>query len=181
MTLLRKTLVVTGIILITLILVGFFLPRRVSVERAIVVQAPRAAVFDVLNGFGHFNKWSPWAMLDPNAKYTFDGPASGVGARMTWVGDPATMGSGAQEILASDPPARVRLRYDFGAQRAEATFDLSEQDGGTRVVCRLDVDLGNNPVGRYFGLMFDGMIGGDFERGLSGLKAYVEKSAGAAQ
>lgn len=177
MTLLRKTLVVTGIILVSLALVGFLLPRRANVERAIVIHAPRAVVFDVLNDLARFNKWSPWAMLDPNAKYTFSGPAVGVGAKMAWVGDPATMGSGTQEILVSEPPAKIRVRYVFGPQPADATFSLTEEQDGTRVVWSIETDLGNNPVGRYFGLMFDKMIGGDFERGLVGLKSYVEKPA----
>lgn len=174
MSLLRKTLVATGIVLLLLMAVGFLLPRHVRVEREVVVRAPRAAVFDTLNGFSHFNRWSPWAELDPQAKYGYEGPPSGVGSRMTWVGDPATMGSGSQEILAVDPPSRIRVRYEFGTQRAEATFDLTEQGRGTRVVWGLETDLGNNPIGRYFGLMFDGMIGRDFERGLARLKDHIE-------
>ena len=36
-------------------------------------------------------------------------------------------------------------------------------------------DLGNNPIARYVGLMFDKWIGGDYEKGLARLKQVMEQ------
>ena len=36
------------------------------------------------------------------------------------------------------------------------------------------IDLGGNPVNRYFGLIMDKMIGPDFEEGLAKLKEIAE-------
>jgi len=36
-------------------------------------------------------------------------------------------------------------------------------------------DLGNNPIARYAGLMFDKWIGGDYEKGLARLKQVMEQ------
>jgi hypothetical protein len=175
MSFFRKVLLGTGVVLLLTVLVGFFLPSHVRVERAVTITRPRPAVFAILNGFHEFNSWSPWAALDPNAKYTFEGPASGVGAVMNWVGDPATMGSGSQRIVVSDPGTRVQVDIAFGAQaRGLMSYTLADDGTGTRVVLSLDSDLGWNPFARYFGLMFDRMIGGDFERGLAQLKKYAE-------
>ena len=175
MSLFRKVLIGTGIAIVVLALVGFMLPRSVHVERSISIDATPATVFTAVNGFTHFNKWSPWAALAPNAKYTFEGPAAGVGSRMSWVGDPATMGSGSQEIITSEPYGKVQANVDFGSQgKAVATYTITPEGQGTKVVWGFDTDLGSNPVSRYFGLMFDKMVGGDFERGLAGLKKYVE-------
>ena len=175
MSLFRKVLLGTGIVLLLLAIVGFFLPRHVHVERAITVNAPRETVFTIVNGFTHFNKWSPWASLDPNAKYTYEGPTDGKGSRLRWVGDPGTLGSGSMEILTSEPFGRVQAKLDFGPQgNAVITYALAPESQGTRVVMAFDGDLGWNPVSRYFGLMFDKMIGADFERGLAGLKTYAE-------
>jgi hypothetical protein len=52
-------------------------------------------------------KWSPWAALDPNAKYTIEGPEFGVGAKQSWIGDPKTVGSGSQEIVEVKPGESV--------------------------------------------------------------------------
>src|SRR4029079_17993737 len=63
---------------------GLFLPRKAHVERSIVTSAAPATVFEIVNGFRRFNEWSPWARLDPDTKYTYSGPETGVGARMEW-------------------------------------------------------------------------------------------------
>jgi len=175
MSLFRKVLLGIGGVIILLTLAAYLLPRNVHVERSTVIAAPRATVFTIVNSFTHFNKWSPWAALDPTAKYTFEGPVAGVGARMSWVGDPSTMGSGSQVITASTPWEAVTTDIDFGPQgRATGRFTLTAQGPATHVVWALDTDLGMNPVSRYFGLMFDGMIGRDFEKGLAGLKKLAE-------
>ena len=38
----------------------------------------------------------------------------------------------------------------------------------------LDTDMGAGPVGRYFGLMMDSMVGADFAAGLQNLKLLLE-------
>ena len=175
MSLFRKVLLGIGGLLILLTLVAYLLPRNVHVERSTVIAAPRATVFTIVNSFTHFNKWSPWAALDPTAKYTFEGPVAGVGARMSWVGEPSTMGSGSQIITASTPWETVTTDIDFGPQgKATGRFTLTAQGPATHVVWALDTDLGMNPVSRYFGLMFESMVGKDFERGLAGLKKLAE-------
>ena len=175
MRILKKLAIVVALLCAVLIGVALLLPRRVHAERAAVIDAPRATVFALVNGYASFNKWSPWFELDPRAKYTYEGPASGVGAKMSWAGDPKTAGSGSQEIVESRPHELVRTRLDFGSQgTAEAQFILTPEGTGTRVTWGFDTDLGMNPVSRYFGLMMDRMIGSDYEKGLAGLKKLAE-------
>jgi uncharacterized protein YndB with AHSA1/START domain len=175
MTWFRKGLLTVGGLLVVLAVVGMILPRHVHVQRSVVIARPAPAVFAQLNSYAQFNKWSPWADLDPQAKYTFEGPAEGVGATMRWVGDPGTIGSGSQRITASHAPDRVESLVDFGTQGAAVcTFTLVPEGESTRTTWAFDMDLGMNPVSRYFGLMFDGMIGRDWEKGLSRLKTYTE-------
>lgn len=154
---------------------GLLLPRRIHVERSITVAAPRTTVFALVNGFKTFNKWSPWYAMDPGAKYSYQGPDAGVGAKLSWVGSPKTVGRGSQEILESDPPTRVRTKLDFGPKGgAFGQFLLSGAGESTKIVWGFETDLGGNPFGRYFGLLFDRMIGKDFEAGLAALKKYAE-------
>jgi len=155
--------------------VAFLLPQYCHVERATVIAAPPATVFTVVNGFKRFNEWSPWAELDPNAAYTYSGPETGVGAKLAWKGNPKTVGEGSQTITASQPYTSVSIDLDFGAEGvAKAVYSLAPEAGGTRVTWGFDTDLGMNPVSRYFGLMFDGMMGKDFEKGLASLKTLAE-------
>lgn len=155
--------------------VGLFLPRTAHVERSIVIDAPQATVFTVLNGFRQFNRWSPWADIDPNATTTIEGPETGVGAKMRWAGN-AEVGTGSQEILESVPDERIRQRLTFGDFPGDfiTQFTLAAEGGGTRVTWSFDADYGGSIFGRYFGLMADAMLGPDYEKGLGRLKAFVE-------
>ena len=169
--------IVVALIVICLLLagVGMLLPRQAHVERSIVIDAPRATVFALVGGFKQFNKWSPWAALDPNAKYTYEGPEFGVGAKHSWVGDPKTVGSGSQEIVEIEPLERVRMRLEFVDQApASVQFALAPEADGTQLTWSLDTDMGAGPVGRYFGLMMDRWVGRDYEKGLANLKTLAE-------
>lgn len=176
MRILKKIAVVLVIAVVVLVGAAYLLPRNVHVERSAVIDAPQATVFALVNGYRLFNKWSPWADLDPDAEYTYEGPESGVGAKMTWSGDPEKVGSGSQEIIESRPPEMVKTALDLGAQgKATAQFTLLAEGSGTRVTWSLDSDMGMSPVGRYMGMMMDGMLGPQYEKGLASLKGLAEK------
>jgi effector-binding domain-containing protein/uncharacterized protein YndB with AHSA1/START domain len=151
------------------------LPRHSHVERSIDIAAPRATVFVLVDGFKQFNKWSPWAAQDPNARYTIEGPEFGVGAKQSWVGDPKTVGRGSQEIVDVKPMESVTSRLDFGEEgTVTATMLLAPAADGTRVTWSLETDNGAGPIGRWFGLMMDRWIGPDYENGLANLKKLAE-------
>ncbi len=171
-----KNIVIALVVLLGLLAgIGMLLPRQVHVERSIVIDAPRATIFALVDGYKQFNKWSPWAALDPDAKYTSEGPEFGVGAKQSWTGDPKKVGSGSQEIVEVKPMELVKSKLDLGPQGiASVQFALAAEASGTKVTWSLDSDLGAGPIGRYFGLMMDGWIGPDYEKGLAGLKALAE-------
>lgn len=180
---------IKGLIVFLLVLaaaligVAFVLPSSAHVERSITIERPPSVVFAVLNSYRRFNDWSPWAGKDPNAHYTFTGPASGVGAKESWQGDPKTVGSGSQEIVASKTGESVKVALDFGDMgKAAAEFQLTAAGKGTKVTWSLDTQaplaldgkLPWNAVGRYMGLFMDRMVGPDYESGLANLKKLVE-------
>jgi len=170
-----KIVVVVVVIVALLAGIGMLLPRQVHVERSIVIDAPAATVYALVDGFKQFNKWSPWAALDPNTKYTWEGPSFGVGAKQSWSGDPKKVGTGSQEIVEVKPNQMVKSKLDFGDRGlATAQFTLSPEAAGTKVTWGLDSDMGAGPIGRYFGLMMDRMIGADYEKGLASLKTLAE-------
>jgi len=172
---LMKIVLVIVLLVVLLAGIGMLLPRQVHVERQIVIDAPRATVFALVDGYKMFNKWSPWADIDPNAKYQTEGPEFGVGAKQSWVGDPKTVGSGSQEIIEAEPVARVKSRLEFGENPpATAEFVLAPEGSGTQVTWSFESDMGAGPVGRWFGLMMDRFIGPDYEKGLANLKKLAE-------
>jgi len=175
MRLLKRLLLALVALIVLLAGIGWALPRQVHVERSTNIDAPASTIFALVDGFSMFNQWSPWYGLDPSAQYDFRGPARGVGARMTWTGDASTVGSGTQEIIESRPYSHVKSSLDLGSQGAATVeFTLVPDGNHTAVTWALDVDLGMNPVNRYFGLMLEKMVGPDYEKGLWGLKRLAE-------
>lgn len=167
---------VIAVLVALFVAVGFLLPGEVHVERETTIEAPPATVFTIVNGFRQFNRWSPWADIDPeNTEYHYSGPDHGVGARMEWRSDNPNVGSGSQEIVASEPYSRVVTRLDFGEMgTASATFLIEETEtGGSHVTWQFDTRL-EGLVERWMGLLMDGWVGGDYEKGLAGLKALAE-------
>jgi uncharacterized protein YndB with AHSA1/START domain len=173
---LKKALIAIIMLALLLVVVGFLLPAKIHVERSAVIDAPPAVVFDLIDDFHDFNRWSPWAQLDPATRYTFEGPESGVGHRMLWQSDNRNVGSGSQEIIESVPDTLLRTHLDFGAQGvATASFRLEPTGKGTHVTWDLDTDVGSNLPMRYFGLFMDHMVGPDYEKGLDNLKRLAEQ------
>jgi effector-binding domain-containing protein len=156
--------------------VGFFLPRTISVERSVVVKAPQQTVFLVLNSLRAFQKWSPWAKLDPQMAVTFDGPDAGVGQKLSWTSKKRQLGTGSQTITASTPSGSVMTHVDFGKMgAADAGYTLAAADGGVHVSWKFNSDKVKGPIAPYFLLMAKGDVAKDYERGLANLKSFVEK------
>jgi hypothetical protein len=163
-------------LLIAIVGVGALLPDRAHVERSVTVGTPPTRAFEVLNSFRDFSKWSPWHERDPNARYRFDGPESGVGARMSWESSNPQVGKGSQTIAVSEPERRIKVLLDFGPMGQAAAGYLIAPDGaGSRITWTFDTEFGWDLFGRYLGLMMDRWIGPDYERGLANLKKLLER------
>jgi uncharacterized protein YndB with AHSA1/START domain len=180
MKILKGLLVVVVALVALFLVIGLFLPKNAHVERSIATTASPDAVYGIVSGFRRFNEWSPWAGLDPQARYTFSGPATGVGARMEWSSDKPEVGSGSQEITAVEPGRSVTMRLDFAGQSsATSTMVIEPAAGGSLVRWSFDTSYESNFAMRYLGLLFDGMIGADYEKGLSRLKSLAEDASAA--
>jgi len=172
---LKKILYAIAVLVGVLVAIGFVLPRQVHVERSVSIARPAADVFPLANSLRRFNDWSPWVDIDPAAKVTFAGPDSGVGASMHWAGN-SKVGTGTDTIVESVADRHVGLELDFGPQgKATSSIGLAPAGGGTTVTWTLDMDVGAGPIGRYFGLFMDRIIGPDYERGLGRLKVLAER------
>lgn len=175
-----KRLLLTLLVLVLLLIGGaFLLPASAHVERSITIERPVSTLFALLNGYRRFNEWSPWALKDPRARYAISGPPSGVGAKQSWQGDPGTVGSGSQEIVASKADESITTALEFGQMgNAVGQYRFAAAGAATTIVWSFDAQMplaldGNfvgNIVGRYMGLFMDRFVGPDFELGLQRLK-----------
>lgn len=169
---LRKMLIGLGGLIGLLVILTPVLPGTVHVERSIVIARPAATVFTVLDSFVRFHEWSPWD--DPDMTVEHSGPRSGVGARTSWKSE--QFGDGSQEIVASTPYERIEVQLELGSMgQPKAYYQLTPGAEGTSVTWAFDQSYSSFDVmGRWFGLLLPGFIGGDYERGLARLKTLVE-------
>jgi len=167
----NKLLRSSGIVILVLIVIGFILPSKPRVERDVLIDAHAATVFALLNDFAQVSKWSPVLDGDPNAQIDFSGPPRGVDASIYWNGH--IIGQGRQTIIESVPYEKIITKFDSG-ESGSTTFNLSLEDGLTRVAWIHESDYGFNLIGRYFALVQGSIVGTEQAEGLSRLKELAE-------
>lgn len=176
---LKKILIGLAVIVIVFLIVVALQPSAYRVTRSAIVAAPPEAVFPHVNELKKWAAWNPWEKLDPNMKLTYAGPNAGVGASYSWVGN-NEVGEGRMTITESNPNEVIRFKLEFFKPMAgvsDTLFTFQPQGNQTEVTWAMSGK--NNFVGKAFCLFMnmDKMIGGDFEKGLTDLKAIVEQES----
>lgn len=162
-------------IIILLLIISFFLPSKMHVERSLVINAPTEIVFDQINTLKKWEQWSPWIKMDSTLKMTYEGPESGVGAAYRWVGNPKTTGSGKLTISESRPNELIVTDLDLGeGGTGTGGYKFEPADSGVKVTWYMDSEMGLNPVMRYMGVMMKGVMENLFDQGLNDIKKIAE-------
>lgn len=156
--------------------IGLLLPGQYQVQRHIVISAPPAKIYPYLATVKQWPEWSAWTTAqDPTITYTYEGPASGVGAISRW--EAKTLGQGEMKLTAADPLTGVAfdLCFEHGQYLCTGAIRFAPTDAGTQLTWSLEGDAGANPINRWFNLLMDGMVGPDLETGLAQLKRLTER------
>jgi hypothetical protein len=171
-------IVIATIVVVFVIIVGIR-PADFRVARSAAISAPAAIVFAQVNDLHKWEAWSPWAKLDPAARNTFEGPTAGTGAIFSWSGN-NKVGEGRMTITESRPSSLIGIKLKFLRPfKATNTAEFTFQTEGDQTVVTWSMAGRNNFMTKAFGLFVncDKMIGGDFEKGLAGLKSLAETTA----
>jgi len=185
-----KILSVVLILVLAVLALATMKPRRIQLQRSIVIAAPPERIFPLLDDFHQWNAWAPGDKDDPTMQRTYSGAVAGVGAASEWKGRGST-GAGRMAITDAAPNARVVVTVDFARPFVAHninTFTLEPAGGAsafsqnaspntsaTKVTWSFD---GSNvfmmKVMSVF-LSMDHFMGQHFEDGLANLKAAAEK------
>src|SRR5437773_6248449 len=106
-----KILLGVAVVIILLIIVIALQSNKFRIARSVLISAPPQTVFNQINDFHKWEAWSPWLKLDPNVKTTYEGPASGPGAKYSWSGN-KKIGAGRMTILETNPPTLIRIKLE---------------------------------------------------------------------
>lgn len=151
-------------------------PNEFYFSRSITINASSEKIFPLVEDLHHWQKWSPWAKLDPNAKLEYTGAQQGVGSSYTWDGNDQ-VGKGTMTIIETKVNELVRFRLDFEKPMKgtnEASFTFNETNDKTLVTWTM---TGQNS---FFGKLMkvtglcERFMGEQFNKGLNQLKSLAE-------
>jgi hypothetical protein len=168
----RILIIVIGAIIVLFLAVGLFLPSKAHVERSITINTPVDSVFLMVADFKHYLKWNPLSLYESGAENTISGNPAEVGHCWAWVGD--TIGTGKLTIEDIIPGKMIHSSLVFTAPdsyKSEEIWKFEPTSTGIKVTWSNESDL-SYPIGRFFGLFLDSMMGSEFEKGLSQLNKY---------
>jgi uncharacterized protein YndB with AHSA1/START domain len=147
-----------------------------TVQRSITIDARPERVYEQIADFHNWRNWSPWEDVDPKLKRTYAGANAGVGAVYGWSGN-RQAGQGRMRITDAMQPTRLQIDLMFEKPwkaRNDTVFTIEPQGAGTRVTWSM---TGRKTVmTKVMGIFksMDSLLGPDFEKGLSRLKAVAE-------
>jgi Polyketide cyclase / dehydrase and lipid transport len=151
-----------------------------EVVRGTTIAAAPERVHGLIHDFHEWRQWSPWEDVDPSLKREYSGAESGVGSKYAWEGN-RKAGKGRMEIVSSTPERiEVRLEFEKPFKATNQVFFELEPSGeaATAVTWRM-----RGATKGFAGLFsrivsMDRLVGKDFEKGLSRMKATAESGAG---
>ena len=167
------------VVAVTIGVVAFISPTEFQVEREVVIDKPKAEVFDYLKMLKNQNEWGPWVQKDPKIKLTYSGEDGNPGFVSKWESEHEEVGHGEQEIKKIVDGKRIDTEIRF-IKPWEATSNgyLETEDAGegkTKVKWGF---TGSMPRPMNLLLLvtpFEDEVGKDFNEGLAKLKSVVEK------
>lgn len=176
MKIVKKILIGIAAIIVLVLVVALFMPREYSISRSVVINKPKAEVFDFVKHIKNQDSYSVWNMADPNKKQTFTGEDGTVGFKNYWNGND-DVGEGEQEITAIKEGERldvdIRFKRPFESNMKAYTTTETVDANSTRVT---NVCYGESGwPGNIMNPMMDGMIGKDLQQNLDNMKALLEK------
>ncbi|KAB8029855.1 SRPBCC family protein [Fluviispira multicolorata] len=163
-------------------IIGLFLgyvalqPSEFHISRDIKISAPAHIPFSYTNDLRKFTEWDPWAKIDPAAKMSYEGPASGKGAIMSWDGN-KEVGTGKATITESQPNSLIHMKLELFKPYPfvnEVDFSFKQEGEQTLVTWAMTGQAKFMYKVLCVFMNRDKIIGGEFEKGLAQLKTLVE-------
>lgn len=159
-------------------LIGFALPRRISVSSEQDLPRSAAIARIVLEDLTRFDAWSPWRAQDPAmATQATSGetplPGRGLGSVYTYASDP--MGRGSFTIVQSDA-SRSQWRVDLEDGRA-LTFDFTLtalNEGQSRINWTIAAAFPPGALSGWAALLSQQRLRRDMAAGLNAFEALLE-------
>lgn len=169
--------VIAGLVLLILVL-ALIAPREYKIYRDVVINKPKAEVFDYIRYLKNQKNYNYWVMIDPAKKEEFRGTDGTVGFVYAWNGNKQA-GEGAQEIKNIVEGERVEVEIRFVrpfAGTSQTPFTVEEiAPGQTKVNWEMTSTMSYPMNAMQLFINMDKMLGKELEKSLEKLKSILEK------
>src|SRR3546814_7227322 len=108
-----------------MLLVALGLPSSRHLSESVETNRKMTIVFDTINSLRRFMDWNALALRDPQADFELSGPASGVGAKLTWTSDVKQVGKGSWELVESVPDKSGKFAIEDKRRGHETVTEIT--------------------------------------------------------
>ena len=180
MNIIMIILAVVASLIILLLVIALFVKKEYSIEREIVINHPKAKVFNYIKSLRNQDNFSKWATMDPNMKKEYTGTDGTVGFVSSWESENKNVGKGSQQISKIAEGERIDFNIHFikpfdGLAKAYMTTE-SKGENQTLVKWGFESAMKYPMNLMLLFLNMEKMLGNDLETGLTNLKTKLEKA-----
>jgi uncharacterized protein YndB with AHSA1/START domain len=176
MNILITILLVTAGMIALLLILALFTKKEYSVNREIIINAPRQNVFDYLKQLKNQDNFNKWVMVDPGMKKEFKGTDGTEGFIYAWNGNKKA-GEGEQEIKSIEEGKTIKTEVRFVRPFAGIAYanwvTESVSDNQTKLKWSNESAM-KYPINIMVS-MIEKMLAKDMDTSLSTLKNILEK------
>ena len=173
--------ILISIVVVVAVLIGIFavipafIDEDVSFSRSIEINKPVDLVYGVTKNLEYYQQWNAWSQSDSNAVNELTGTPGEVGSKMSWAGEIVGTGSLTIEELVENKSIKSKLEFVLPWQGvALDLWDFEQIDSTTTKVNWTYSGKMDSYLMRYMNLAIEGMVGPQFEIGLTNLKELIE-------
>jgi effector-binding domain-containing protein len=170
---LKRILIVIGLLLAAVIIWLAVIDGSYNVEREVKVNVPVEKAFSTVIDLKSWTEWSPWIVMEKSAAITYNGETGKPGSSFSWKGN--LVGSGTLTINSITENEKVDMTVAFKEPFPSSSgtfFTLSGDTASSTIVWGMN---GEMPFFfKFMAKQIEPMIGMDYERGLFMLKELLE-------
>jgi uncharacterized membrane protein len=138
-----------------MVVVSFFLPEKYTVEKSIHINAPVDIVFQQINDFRNWEKWSYFANPDPKWKTGSGNWTFGKDAGLRWKSE--KLSNGQLKIIESIPNKKILFHFDYDEtdKGGNALYFFKQENDGTTATFRLEFPIPLTPKDKFENIFFE--------------------------
>ncbi len=177
MSILITILVIIAAIVALFFIIALIVKKDFTLEKQVVINRPKADVFNYLKLIRNQEQYSVWVMKDPDIKIVYTGTDGTVGFTSSWVSDDKNVGIGAQEIikLADGESMEVEIRFKKPFEGTNyALTTVTAVNPNQTTVTNLFSGTSKFPM-NIMNLFMDKLVGKDMQQNLVNMKNNLEK------